>query len=128
MLMSLKEFSGLYSDAMQKTEVLKWMSKALFFDIRKGSNSVGSSVRDAASYVLWSLARTRKKEALQPFATTLAQKLVVVSLFDREVHIRRAASAAFQEHVGRMVCQMSSSYRGMAFLLYFRDSLLMVLM
>ncbi|KAI0086506.1 ARM repeat-containing protein [Irpex rosettiformis] len=82
-------------------ELIGWMRKALYFDIRKGAHSVGSSVRDAASYVLWSLARAQSPEALYPHATGLAQTLVTVSCFDREVHIRRAASAAFQEFVGR---------------------------
>ena len=77
--------------------------QALYFDIRRGANSVGSSVRDAASYVLWSIARAQSVSALEPFATTLAQTLVPVAVFDREVHIRRAASAAFQEFVGRTV-------------------------
>ncbi|KAF7797405.1 hypothetical protein EIP86_008600 [Pleurotus ostreatoroseus] len=82
-------------------ELFGWMKKALYFDIRRGANSVGSSVRDAASYVLWSIARAQSVSALEPFATTLAQTLVPVAVFDREVHIRRAASAAFQEFVGR---------------------------
>lgn len=77
--------------------------QALLFDIRKGAHSIGSNVRDAASYVLWSLARAQGVSALQPHAVDLARKLVTVSLFDREVHIRRAASAAFQEYVGRTV-------------------------
>lgn len=75
----------------------------MLFDIRKGAHSIGSNVRDAASYVLWSLARAQGVSALQPHALELARKLVIVSLFDREVHIRRAASAAFQEYVGRTV-------------------------
>ncbi|KAI0699071.1 TBCD protein [Cytidiella melzeri] len=82
-------------------ELIGWMRKALYFDIRKGAHSIGSSVRDAASYVLWSLARAQSPEGLSPFADGLAQTLVTVSCFDREVHIRRAASAAFQEFVGR---------------------------
>jgi tubulin-specific chaperone D len=60
-------------------------------------------VRDAASYVLWSLARAQSPKTLAPHASDLARQLVTVALFDREVHIRRAASAAFQEHVGRTV-------------------------
>ena len=60
-------------------------------------------MRDAASYVLWSLARAHDPETLAPYASDLARRLVTVALFDREIHIRRAASAAFQEHVGRTV-------------------------
>ncbi|OSD07226.1 TBCD protein [Trametes coccinea BRFM310] len=82
-------------------ELIEWLTKALYFDVRKGAHSIGSNVRDAASYVLWSLARAQSVEALQPHAVNLARHLVTVSLFDREIHIRRAASAAFQEYVGR---------------------------
>ena len=79
------------------------MRQALYFDIRKGAHSIGSNVRDAAAYVLWALARAQDISALAPHANNLARRLVAVSLYDREIHIRRAASAAFQEHVGRMV-------------------------
>ncbi|EDR13279.1 uncharacterized protein LACBIDRAFT_322818 [Laccaria bicolor S238N-H82] len=82
--------------------LIDWLSKALYFDLRKGAHSIGSNVRDAASYVLWALARTQEPAALIPHASNLAKRLAAVALFDREVHIRRAASAAFQEHVGRM--------------------------
>ncbi|KAK7048329.1 TFCD-C domain-containing protein [Favolaschia claudopus] len=74
---------------------------ALYFDLRKGAHSIGSSVRDAASYVLWALARTHDPTSLAPHADSLARRLVTVALYDREIHIRRAASAAFQEFVGR---------------------------
>jgi hypothetical protein len=60
-------------------------------------------VRDAAAYVIWALARAQDALSLSPHAAKLGQSLVAVSLFDRDVSIRRAASAAFQEHVGRMV-------------------------
>ena len=83
--------------------------QALLFDIRKGAHSVGSSVRDAASYVLWALARSQDAAGLKPHALSLAQRLVAVSLYDREIHIRRAASAAFQENVGRLVRAILSS-------------------
>ncbi|KAG1772386.1 TBCD protein [Suillus occidentalis] len=54
------------------------------------------------AYVIWALARAQDPESFSPYARELAQWLVSVALFDREIHIRRAASAAFQEHVGRM--------------------------
>lgn len=96
-------------DSDQLPVLINWISKALYFDLRKGSHSIGSNVRDAAAYVLWSLARTHDLTSLQPHSDDLARKLVTVALFDREIHIRRAASAAFQEHVGRTVS--FSNYR-----------------
>ncbi|KAF8955289.1 TBCD protein [Flammula alnicola] len=82
-------------------QLIEWLSKALYFDLRKGAHSIGSNVRDAAAYVLWALARTQNQSALIPHASNLARRLATVALYDREIHIRRAASAAFQEHVGR---------------------------
>ncbi|EJF63417.1 ARM repeat-containing protein [Dichomitus squalens LYAD-421 SS1] len=83
------------------SELVQWLYKALLFDIRKGAHSIGSNVRDAASYVLWSLARAQGVDGLRPHALELARILVTVSCFDREIPIRRAASAAYQEFVGR---------------------------
>ncbi|KAF8631788.1 hypothetical protein AX17_005003 [Amanita inopinata Kibby_2008] len=82
-------------------ELLDWLSKALYFDLRKGSHSIGANVRDAAAYVMWALARTQTPDALEQHTERLARHLTIVALFDREVHVRRAASAAFQEFVGR---------------------------
>ncbi|CEQ43072.1 SPOSA6832_04967 [Sporobolomyces salmonicolor] len=75
--------------------------QALLLDHRRNMQTIGSSVRDSAAYVLWSLARTLSPSQAQLYAQKLAERLVCVALFDREVAIRRAASAAFQEGVGR---------------------------
>ncbi|CAE6461319.1 unnamed protein product [Rhizoctonia solani] len=91
---------GMISSGQVK-EVIGWICKALSFDVRKGSHSVGSSVRDSASYVLWALVRAQSVEILSPYLLEIAIHLVTTSLFDREVHVRRAASAAYQEAVGR---------------------------
>lgn len=59
-------------------------------------------MRDAACYVVWALARAHDRDAIRPHALSLARKLVAVATLDRDVSIRRAASAAFQECVGRL--------------------------
>jgi tubulin-specific chaperone D len=75
--------------------------KALVFDKKLGNYSLGRNVRDSACYVCWSLARAFEPAALAPFVNDIAGALLVVAVFDREVNVRRAASAAFQENVGR---------------------------
>lgn len=77
------------------------LEKALVFDINLGNHSVGAHVRDAACYVVWSFARAYSPDIMRPHVLTLATKLVNISLFDREINCRRAASATFQEAVGR---------------------------
>lgn len=75
--------------------------KALVFDKKLGNYSLGRNVRDAACYVCWALARAFEPHVLKPYVNDLAGQLLIVTVFDREVNCRRAASAAFQENVGR---------------------------
>lgn len=80
--------------------------------------SVGSSVRDAACFGVWALARNYKTlDLLQVSSSTirprwtstkyasvfeiLAAELVVTATLDPEGNVRRAASAALQELIGR---------------------------
>lgn len=77
--------------------------QALTFDVRRASHSVGANVRDAAAYLLWSLSRACSPGIIEPYAVDIATALVCVACLDREVGVRRAASAAFQEGVGRLV-------------------------
>jgi hypothetical protein len=65
-------------------------------------------VRDAASYLLWSLSRACPPKMLEPFTDKMATSLIAAAVYDREVGVRRAASAAYQEGVGRLVGLMSS--------------------
>ncbi|KAJ3414764.1 hypothetical protein HDV05_006103 [Chytridiales sp. JEL 0842] len=83
-------------------EVVPWISLGLLFDLKRGSHSVGAHVRDASCYVCWSFARAYDPTVLLPHIPYLARRLVVSSALDREVNVRRAASAAFQEAVGRL--------------------------
>jgi hypothetical protein len=75
--------------------------KALSYDVRTGAHSVGAHVRDAACYVVWAFARSYAPEVMQPFVADLARGLLTIAVFDREINVRRAAAAAFQENVGR---------------------------
>ncbi|RCI04360.1 hypothetical protein CU098_011555 [Rhizopus stolonifer] len=82
-------------------ETIPWIVKGLKFDIKRGSHSIGAHVRDACCYVCWAFARAYAPEIIRPFVKEIAQNLVIVSVFDREINVRRASSAAFQENVGR---------------------------
>ncbi|KAM9955236.1 hypothetical protein ACTFIW_000736 [Dictyostelium discoideum] len=81
--------------------VVPLVIRALFFDIIKGTYSIGSHVRDSACYLCWALARTYHNSILSPYLLPICRNLVVVSLYDREINCRKSASAAFQEMVGR---------------------------
>jgi hypothetical protein len=82
--------------------VIPLVSRALVYDLSKGSYSVGANVRDAACYVCWSVARAYNVGDLKGYVQQLATTLVTVAVTDREVNVRRAAAAAFQECVGRL--------------------------
>eukprot|EP00048_Salpingoeca_helianthica_P006781 m.102538 g.102538 ORF g.102538 m.102538 type:complete len:1182 (+) comp14122_c1_seq1:62-3607(+) len=82
-------------------EVVPVVTRSLTYDLLKGSYSVGAHVRDAACYVSWAFARAYAPAVLTPFMAGLADALLATALFDRETNVRRAASAALQEHVGR---------------------------
>ena len=79
---------------------------AILFDVRKGPTSVGSHVREAACYTYWAFARAYSPAVLKLHVARMSQSLVLASLFDREINCRRAASAAFQESVGRQGAQV----------------------
>ncbi|ELU39008.1 TBCD protein [Rhizoctonia solani AG-1 IA] len=80
--------------ASRVKDVVGWICKA-------GYNRNETGVRDSASYVLWALVRAQSVEILSPYLLEISIRLITTSLFDREVHVRRAASAAYQEAVGR---------------------------
>jgi len=82
-------------------QVVPVLIKALLYEERRGASSVGSNVRDAGCYLAWAFARAYEPEALNKYIQKIAQALLITAVFDREGHCRRAASAAFQENVGR---------------------------
>ncbi|XP_020084224.1 tubulin-folding cofactor D isoform X1 [Ananas comosus] len=82
-------------------KVVPVIIKALHYDIRRGPHSIGSHVRDAAAYVCWAFGRAYSNSDMKGILEQLAPHLLTVACYDREVNCRRAASAAFQENVGR---------------------------
>lgn len=82
-------------------DVIPLVLQALVFDEPRAYGSVGSIIRDAACYVCWSFARAFEPHVFLPHVKEIAATLLTVTCFDREINCRRAASAAFQENVGR---------------------------
>ncbi|KAL0914111.1 hypothetical protein M5K25_017615 [Dendrobium thyrsiflorum] len=82
-------------------KVVPLIIKALHYDIRRGPHSIGSHVRDAAAYVCWAFGRAYNYSDMKGILEQLAPHLLTVACYDREVNCRRAASAAFQENIGR---------------------------
>ena len=82
-------------------DVIPHVVKAVHYEVRRGNSYVGAHVRDAACYTFWAFARAYSPQILRGHLKSLAEAVVLASLFDREVNCRRAASAAFQEAVGR---------------------------
>lgn len=83
-------------------EVVPLIVQSIGYDCKRGQHSVGAHVRDAACYTMWAFSRAYSPKILKGFIQEMSEALVVASLFDREVNCRRAASAAFQESVGRL--------------------------
>ncbi|KAJ2484919.1 hypothetical protein EV174_002077 [Coemansia sp. RSA 2320] len=68
-------------------ETIPWILRGLTYEIQRGDYSVGSNVRDAACYVMWSFARISNLSTKQLFgelSATLATALISVAVFDRE--------------------------------------------
>lgn len=82
-------------------EVIPFIENAIHFDVLRGQHSIGSHVRDAACYVCWAFSRAYSPAVMAPFTAAVTTALLTTALFDREVNCRRAASAAYQETVGR---------------------------
>ncbi|XP_022185409.2 tubulin-specific chaperone D [Nilaparvata lugens] len=82
-------------------QVVPRVVNALNYDEPRGYLTVGAHIRDAACYVCWAFARAYDTDVLKPYVNEIAKAMLIVACFDREIHCRRAASAAFQENVGR---------------------------
>nr|XP_035158159.2 tubulin-specific chaperone D isoform X7 [Callithrix jacchus] len=88
-------------EGVESVIVVPVILKALTYDEKRGACSVGTNIRDAACYVCWAFARAYEPQELKPFVTMISSALLITTVFDRDINCRRAASAAFQENVGR---------------------------
>lgn len=84
--------------------------KGLKFDQIKGSYAIGSFVRDASCYVIWSLARYNCHLICKSHDHQIIAGLTCMALFDREVAGRKSASAALQEFIGRIGNDRQNSF------------------
>ncbi|KOX68775.1 Tubulin-specific chaperone D [Melipona quadrifasciata] len=82
-------------------DVIPVVLQALIFDEPRAYGSIGYLIRDAACYICWSFPRAYDPDIIKPYVKEIAATLIIVTCFDREINCRRAASAAFQENVGR---------------------------
>lgn len=82
-------------------DVIEVVSRAIIYDKIKGSSVIGAHVREGACYVCWAMARTYEDHLLKPYISSISINLLCTMLFDRELQCRRAASATFQELIGR---------------------------
>ena len=103
----------------QLPSILNTLIIALGFEQRSSvGSSVGTNVRDAACFGIWALARRYTTQELSKIETTsiraansngrsisvlqvLANQIIVAAALDSSGNIRRGASAALQELIGR---------------------------
>ncbi len=88
------------------SKAVEILDLALHFEQRSSLGvSVGTSVRDAACFGIWSLARKYTTADLTAEVSstlqTMANGLIVAATLDSAGNIRRGASAALQEMIGR---------------------------
>ncbi|XP_011495321.1 PREDICTED: tubulin-specific chaperone D [Ceratosolen solmsi marchali] len=81
--------------------IIPLVIKGLQFDEPRSHGPIGSIIRDAACFVCWSFARAFEPNVFEPYIEDITIALLIVTCFDRQINCRRAASAAFQEIVGR---------------------------
>ena len=93
---SQKEYFGVF--------LVSLIAKGLAFDSHKKECMRDAiTVRDATCFLLWVIARHQPQNIIEVAFSSLAANILFQACFDRECIVRRAASAAYQEIVGRRV-------------------------
>lgn len=65
--------------------VVPLLKRALLYDEPQGHSSTGGQIRDSACYLAWTFARAYDANVFAPFVPDVANSLVVLMCFDREV-------------------------------------------
>ncbi|KAG7725387.1 hypothetical protein KL948_004948 [Ogataea haglerorum] len=83
-------------------ELAALLHQTLFLEQYRVTHAVGSNVRDATCFIIWSLAkRYRTDEVGLELWRAFFRDLVLCCCFDKELIVRRAGAACVQEVVGR---------------------------
>ena len=82
-------------------EILDILQRTLFFQQPRITFVAGSNIRDASNYIAWSLAKYSKRQLDSQIVKGLFTFLLLVCCFDKEILIRRSATSAIQELIGR---------------------------
>lgn len=74
------------------------------FEQLRGNQIKGSQIKDASNFICWSLARSTRLQGVSLSSEVkriIFLNLLMCSVFDRDLVVRRSANAAFQEVLGR---------------------------
>ncbi|KAG7814318.1 hypothetical protein KL921_000592 [Ogataea angusta] len=83
-------------------ELAALLHQTLFLEQYRVTHAVGSNVRDATCFIIWSLAKRYKtNEVGLELWWAFFRDLVLCCCFDKELIVRRASAACVQEVVGR---------------------------
>ncbi|KAG7885460.1 hypothetical protein KL936_005266 [Ogataea polymorpha] len=83
-------------------ELATLLHQTLFLEQYRVTHAVGSNVRDATCFIIWSLAKGYKTDQMGlELWRAFFRDLVLCCCFDKELIVRRASAACVQEIVGR---------------------------
>jgi hypothetical protein len=82
-------------------EIVTTLDRTFFFQQARITFISGSNIRDASNYIAWALAKYQKKQIQPEITIKIFINLLFVCCFDKDIMIRRSATGALQELVGR---------------------------
>ena len=88
-------------------KIMSIVHKTLFVEQRRFNTTIGSQIRDSSAFILWALCRSMKPNEFQNYMRgsrmmeTIFHDLLLLTIFDNDLTIRRCGIAVIQEFVGR---------------------------